>query len=201
MATNASVRVTDEEEPIVTSMLRLCWRSSLRNPTPGRWQTVLGETPDDLVMSPVNYLEAAVRVDQFKSEEKALKFDALIQAAKIEIVPVTAEQAYLAREAYKRFGKGNHAAKLNLGDCFAYALSKRAASPCSSKATISARPTSRPRFERASALRPRPLRRLHPGRRGRRPPSTAFPSTSPRARPSRWSANPARASRSRRCRS
>ncbi|HEY5818061.1 MAG TPA: type II toxin-antitoxin system VapC family toxin [Mesorhizobium sp.] len=98
-------------------------------PDARKMENILGETPDDLVMSPVNYLEAAVRVDQFKSEEKALKFDALIQAAKIEIVPVTAEQAYLAREAYKRFGKGNHAAKLNLGDCFAYALSKTRGEP------------------------------------------------------------------------
>jgi len=98
-------------------------------PDARKMENILGETPDDLVMSPVNYLEAAVRVDQFKSEEKALKFDALIQAAKIEIVPVTAEQAYLAREAYKRFGKGNHAAKLNLGDCFAYALSKTRGQP------------------------------------------------------------------------
>jgi ribonuclease VapC len=98
-------------------------------PDARKMENILGETPDDLVMSPVNYLEAAVRVDQFKSEEKALKFHALIQAAKIEIVPVTAEQAYLAREAYKRFGKGNHAAKLNLGDCFAYALSKTRGEP------------------------------------------------------------------------
>ena len=98
-------------------------------PVARKMENILAETPDDLVMSPVNYLEAAVRVDQFKSEEKARKFDALIQAAKIEIVPVTAEQAYLAREAYKRFGKGNHAAKLNLGDCFAYALSKTRGEP------------------------------------------------------------------------
>ena len=49
-------------------------------------------------------------------------------------------------------------------------------------------------------LRPRSLRRLRAGRQDGSPPSTASPSTSPRARRWRWSANPARASRSRRCR-
>jgi ribonuclease VapC len=43
----------------------------------------------------------------------------------IDIVPVTAEQATIAREAYRDFGKGNgHPAGLNFGDCFAYALAK-----------------------------------------------------------------------------
>ena len=41
----------------------------------------------------------------------------------------TAEQAYLARQAYLKFGRGNHAAKLNLGDCFAYALAKARGEP------------------------------------------------------------------------
>ena len=40
----------------------------------------------------------------------------------IELVPVTAEQANAARQAWRRFGKGNHPAALNFGDCFAYAL-------------------------------------------------------------------------------
>jgi ribonuclease VapC len=52
-------------------------------------------------MSAANYLEAAVR-----------------------IVPVTAAQAELARAAYRRFGRGNHPARLNFGDCFAYALAR-----------------------------------------------------------------------------
>lgn len=49
-------------------------------------------------------------------------FDDFLKAAGIEIAPVTAEQARLARQAYRRFGKGRHPAALNLGDCFAYAL-------------------------------------------------------------------------------
>ena len=76
------------------------------------------------VMSPVNYLEAAVRVDRLGSEDKSRKFDELFTQLAIAIAPTTVEQARFAREAYQTFGRGNHAAKLNLGDCFAYALAK-----------------------------------------------------------------------------
>jgi ribonuclease VapC len=48
----------------------------------------------------------------------------------VEIVPVSVAQAELAREAYKRYGTGTrHPARLNFGDCFAYALSKASGEP------------------------------------------------------------------------
>lgn len=80
-------------------------------------------------MSPVNYLEAAVKADGLRDTRKGEELDNLIAGFGIEIVPVTSEQAFLAREAYQKFGKGNHAAKLNLGDCFAYALAKARREP------------------------------------------------------------------------
>ncbi len=40
------------------------------------------------------------------------------------IEPVTAEQAFIAGEAYRQFGKGHHKARLNFGDVFAYSLAK-----------------------------------------------------------------------------
>jgi ribonuclease VapC len=76
------------------------------------------------VMSPVNYLEAAVRLDNLKNSDKGTKLDTLVADLGIDLVQVTPEQAYLARKAYRHFGKGNHPAQLNLGDCFAYALAK-----------------------------------------------------------------------------
>lgn len=84
----------------------------------------LARTPGGHVMSPFNYLEAAIRVDRLPTKGKATELDPLIAALDIKIVPATAEQAKLAREAYRRYGKGNHEARLNLGDCFAYALAK-----------------------------------------------------------------------------
>jgi ribonuclease VapC len=80
-------------------------------------------------MSPVNYLEAAVRADGLKGTAKGAQLDNLLSDLAIEVVPATPEQAYLAREAYRKFGKGNHPAKLNIGDCFAYALSKTRGEP------------------------------------------------------------------------
>ena len=83
----------------------------------------------DPVMSPVNYLEAAVRVDRLGSEYKSRKFDELFVQLAIAIAPTNIEQAKSAREAYQTFGKGNHPAQLNLGDCFAYALAKARGEP------------------------------------------------------------------------
>jgi uncharacterized protein with PIN domain len=51
------------------------------------------------------------------------RFDEFFKEANISVEPATLEQARLAREAYRDFGKGSgHPAKLNFGDCFAYAL-------------------------------------------------------------------------------
>jgi ribonuclease VapC len=55
---------------------------------------------------------------------------ALIKEAQIIIEPVTELQARIARDAYRDFGKGSgHTAKLNFGDCFAYALAKSTGEP------------------------------------------------------------------------
>ena len=53
----------------------------------------------------------------------------LMADAAIEVAPFTAEQAALAREGWRRFGKGRHPAGLNLGDCFAYALAQERGEP------------------------------------------------------------------------
>ena len=47
----------------------------------------------------------------------------------ISIEPVTSEQAKISHIAYRRYGKGNHPERLNLGDCFSYALSKATGEP------------------------------------------------------------------------
>jgi ribonuclease VapC len=80
-------------------------------------------------MSPVNYLEPAIRADKLPAPGKAVELDNLINAADIRIAAITSEQAYLAREAYRKYGNGNHPARLNLGDRFAYALAKARREP------------------------------------------------------------------------
>jgi ribonuclease VapC len=88
-----------------------------------RFRDLLLMTPD-LSMSPVNYLEAAIRADDPRHPQKGPMLDEMLAGFGIEVTKIDADQAKRAREAYRTFGKGNHRAKLNMGDCFAYALSK-----------------------------------------------------------------------------
>lgn len=74
-------------------------------------------------------LEAAIVVESRAGPLGGDQLDALIERAGIEVVPVSAEQATIARRAWRRFGKGRHAARLNLGDCLAYALAETTREP------------------------------------------------------------------------
>ena len=77
----------------------------------------------DAIMSAANYLECGIVIDSAKDSKASANLDALIRDLGIGIEPVTAEQARIARQAYRDFGKGSgHPARLNFGDCFAYAL-------------------------------------------------------------------------------
>lgn len=80
-------------------------------------------------LSAVTYFEFGMVVDGWKDEEASRQADALLLAIEAEIVAVDADMARLARAAYRRFGKKNHPAGLNFGDCFAYALAKQAGEP------------------------------------------------------------------------
>jgi ribonuclease VapC len=76
-------------------------------------------------VSAVNFVEAAVVIDGSRDPIASRRFDDLLKVARVVIEPVTEIQARLARDAYRDFGKGSgHSAKLNFGDCFAYALAK-----------------------------------------------------------------------------
>ena len=49
--------------------------------------------------------------------------------AKIEVTPITAETGRIAIDAFVRYGRGNHPARLNMGDCFAYACARSLSAP------------------------------------------------------------------------
>jgi ribonuclease VapC len=101
----------------------------LKEPEEYRFADILTEEPDPVGLSPVNYLEIALRVDRGDMIETSEKLDQIISRMNVKVTEVTPEQAYLAREAYLKFGRGHHPAKLNLGDCFAYALSRARGEP------------------------------------------------------------------------
>jgi ribonuclease VapC len=84
----------------------------------------------DRRISAANYVESAVVIDASRDPIATRRFDEFIAEAKISIEPVTENQARIARAAYRDFGKGSgHPAKLNFGDCFAYALAKEFGEP------------------------------------------------------------------------
>ena len=74
-------------------------------------------------MSSATYVECSIVVDRRSPPATRRRFDRLLDALDIQIVALTREQAVLAREAHRDFGRGSGSpAGLNLGDCFAYAL-------------------------------------------------------------------------------
>ncbi len=87
------------------------------------------ERPEVRRMSAVSYVEAAVVVDGNRNPVLSRRFDDLLRDVQIAVEPVTLEQARIAREAYRDFGKGRHPAGLNFGDCFSYALAKVTGEP------------------------------------------------------------------------
>jgi ribonuclease VapC len=81
-------------------------------------------------ISAANFLEAAIVIDGSRDPVASRLFDDLLRESRIHIETVTEEQVRIAREAYRDFGRGSgHAAALNFGDCFAYALARTSGEP------------------------------------------------------------------------
>jgi ribonuclease VapC len=81
------------------------------------------------LISAFNALETGIVVEARKGEAGGRELDLLLHRAQIEIVAMNADQAELARTAWRKYGKGNHPAGLNIGDCCAYALAKYSVEP------------------------------------------------------------------------
>lgn len=81
------------------------------------------------LMSTASYLEAAIVIETRFGESGGRELDLWLHRAGVTLVAVDADQADVARTAYRRFGKGRHRAGLNYGDCFAYALAKTSGQP------------------------------------------------------------------------
>ena len=76
-------------------------------------------------ISAASVLETAIVLEGKSGERGGEQLDLFLARAQIEVEPVTAEQARIARKAWLRYGKGRgHAAGLNFGDCFSYALAR-----------------------------------------------------------------------------
>ena len=81
-------------------------------------------------MSAGSYLETGIVIDGMREPVLSAHLDHLLEELAIEVTPVTATQARIARQAYRDFGKGSgHKAQLSFGDCFAYALATERGEP------------------------------------------------------------------------
>lgn len=81
-------------------------------------------------ISAVNFVETAAVIDGSRDPIASRRLDDLLIEAQLVIEPVNEKQARVARDAYRDFGRGSgHRARLNLGDCFSYALAKTRGEP------------------------------------------------------------------------
>jgi ribonuclease VapC len=85
---------------------------------------------DRIQLSAAGFLEAAIVLDNRNAATSLTELDELLDNLGVTIVPVTPAQARIARRAHREYGRGSgHPARLNLGDCFSYALSKDTGEP------------------------------------------------------------------------
>lgn len=95
----------------------------------GNWFEAANLTNAVRIMSAAFIVEISIVLDRRYRDKPSGELDLFVARMKIEVIPFSAEQAEIAREAYRQFGKGRHKADLNFGDCFSYALAKASGEP------------------------------------------------------------------------
>ncbi len=80
--------------------------------------------PEKKTMSTATLVETKMVVVSRAGAQAGAELETLLRVAEVEVADFTAEQARRAHEGWMLFGKGNHPAALNFGDCFSYALAK-----------------------------------------------------------------------------
>ena len=91
------------------------------------------EADETRLVSAATLLEAALVIESRRGEAAGRELDLFLHRAHISIVAVDAEQAEIARVAWRKYGKGRHTAGLNFGDCFSYALASVSGEPLLAK--------------------------------------------------------------------
>lgn len=87
-------------------------------------EAALSDPPSGKI-SAATLVELSIVVDSTKNPVTSARLDEILADNQVAVVPFTAEHARTARQAYRDFGRGSgHPAKLNMGDCFSYALAK-----------------------------------------------------------------------------
>lgn len=102
---------------------------AILNGEPGAEALLESAAEAECRMSVASWLEVGIVADH-RSAAHGARLDRLLDALDVELVPVSRRDAEVARVAYRRFGRGSGSpARLNYGDCFAYALSVTSGEP------------------------------------------------------------------------
>ena len=81
-------------------------------------------------ISAATYVELGVVIDGSRDPVLSSALDRILEESRVVIEPLTPSRAQIARIAYQHFGKGSgHPARLNLADCFSYALARELNEP------------------------------------------------------------------------
>jgi ribonuclease VapC len=82
------------------------------------------------IISAASYVESAMVIDGRRNPDLSRRVDDFLANQSVSVAPFTERQARIAREAFRDYGRASgHPARLNLGDCFAYALAKDVGEP------------------------------------------------------------------------
>ncbi len=87
------------------------------------------EADANRLISAATLVEAGVVIESRYGASGGRELDLLAARASLSIEAVTTQQAEVAREAWRRYGRGRHPAGLNFGDCFSYALARVTGEP------------------------------------------------------------------------
>ena len=101
----------------------------LRNEPEGPGFVRLIAADEVRLLSAVSRVECTCVIESRKRAAGRADLELFLREAAIEVAPVTADQAEIACEVFRRFGRGRHPAGLNIGDTFAYALAKATGEP------------------------------------------------------------------------
>ena len=101
---------------------------ALNEPDAAELEVRIADDPVRLI-SAATVLEATIVLETRLGDEGGREFDLWLLKIGAEITPVDAEQTDTARRAWRRYGRGRHAAALNYGDCFSYALAMTRGEP------------------------------------------------------------------------
>ena len=101
---------------------------ALNEPEAANFEEQIADDPVRLI-SAATVLEATIVLETRLGDAGGREFDLWLLKIGADVVPVDAEQTDAARRAWRRYGKGRHAAALNYGDCFSYALAMTRGEP------------------------------------------------------------------------